>query len=465
MSASGKATTLLDLGARGLDGAISGNLGCAEMVHLLRRSSTATRICAALVLVLALAAGGAALKESNSAHASSTARASGTGQASATTAAGCPSTVLSTLSSVLQRVYREGVSSERTASAEAMVEGSPALRAAVEVGNAKAARAAAKALTATGHLTNLEVTRNGHTLVSVGGPALAPLHGTLKNAAGAKIADYVLSVWADSGFAAEGSGVAEGLVDLRTAGGHSIAGSAELPDGALAAEGTITRHEADYQYTSFKAQSYPSGKPLSVYLLKPLTAVQGLCGASAEDTAVNTLSSVANLIYEGEAGSRTGVQVARVQHDRALQLAVAQHDASATRAAIISLLNHHIVRLRVSDTKGLLSDVGGPYVLAPVTAPLRANGHRIGSFVLSIQDDEGYLRLTRRLAGLDVLMYMNGKGGQRLVKNSLGPYPGNVPASGDFTYHGHSFRVITVHAKAFPSGPLTIRVLIPIPYS
>ncbi len=104
-------------------------------------------------------------------------------------------------------------------------------------------------------------------------------------------------------------------------------------------------------------------------------------------------------------------------------------------------------------------------MLAPVTAPLRANGHRIGSFVLSIQDDEGYLRLTRRLAGLDVLMYMNGKGGQRLVKNSLGPTPAIVPASGPYTYHGQSFRVITVHAKAFPTGPLTIRVLIPIPYS
>jgi hypothetical protein len=429
------------------------------MVHLLRKTSTVTRICAALVLLLALTAGGAALRGNSSARASSP------GPSSGATPAGCPDTVLSTLSSVLQRVYREGVSSERTASAEAMVEGSPALRAAVEAGDARAARAAAKALTATGHLTNLEVMRNGHTLVSIGGPALAPLHGILKNSAGGKLADYVLSVWAESGFASEGSGLAEGLVDLRTADGHSIGGSANLPDGVLATAGTLTHRTADYQYTSFKAQSYPSGNPLSVYLLKPLAAVQGLCGTNAEDTVVNTLTRVANLIYEGEAGSRTHVQVERVQHDRALQLAVAQHDASATRAAIISLLNHHIVRLRVSDTKGLLSDVGGPYVLAPVTAPLHAKGHRIGSFVLSIQDDEGYLRLTRRLAGLDVLMYMNGKGGQRLVKNSLGPNPGNVPTAGAFTYHGHDFRVITVHASAFPSGPLTIRVLIPIPYS
>jgi hypothetical protein len=89
--------------------------------------------------------------------------------------------------------------------------------------------------------------------------------------------------------------------------------------------------------------------------------------------------------------------------------------------------------------------------------------------VLSIQDDEGYLRLTRRLAGLDVLMYMSlGSGAPQLVKDSLGRMPGpalaDVPASGAYRYQGHNFRVFTVHAAAFPSGPLTIRVLVPIPY-
>jgi hypothetical protein len=91
-------------------------------------------------------------------------------------------------------------------------------------------------------------------------------------------------------------------------------------------------------------------------------------------------------------------------------------------------------------------------------------GRTIGSFVLSIQDDEGYLRLTKRLGGLRVLMYMNAAHPQ-LVKNSLGPSPGTVPASGSYEYRGRSFRVVTVNARAFPSGPLTIRVLIPVPYS
>jgi hypothetical protein len=92
---------------------------------------------------------------------------------------------------------------------------------------------------------------------------------------------------------------------------------------------------------------------------------------------------------------------------------------------------------------------------------LHSGGQEIGTFLLSIQDDEGYLRLMRRLAGIYVLMYM----GNTLVKNSLGPSPGSVPARGSYTYRGRHFRVFTLEESAFPSGPLHIRVLVPIPYS
>jgi hypothetical protein len=194
-----------------------------------------------------------------------------------------------------------------------------------------------------------------------------------------------------------------------------------------------------------------------------------LCGATQEDTVVNTLSRIAHLIYTAEGGPRTVAQVRRVQQDQLLLRAVAARDAPAAKAAIEALLTEHIVRLRVFAGAGLLSDVGGPFVLAPVGAPLKLDGRTIGRLVLSIQDDEGYLRLTKRLAGLRVLMYMAparaGGGRAQLVKNSLGPSPGSVPASGSYQYRGQRFRVFTVNARAFPSGPLTIRVLVPLPYS
>jgi len=186
-----------------------------------------------------------------------------------------------------------------------------------------------------------------------------------------------------------------------------------------------------------------------------------LCGASDEDTTVNTISHVAHLIYEGEGGRRTLEQIHRVQRNRPLLSAVARRDAAATRRAVEALLHQHIVRLRVSAGGRLLSDVGGPLVLAPVHAPLRLGGRRIGSFVLSIQDDEGYKRLAARLVGLDVVMYM----GSRLVKSTLGPSPGAIPTSGKLRLRGRTYRLFTFKAEAFPSGPLRITVLIPIPYS
>ncbi len=378
------------------------------------------------------------------------------------TAGSCPATVLEVLHSVLQRVYHEGLSSERTAAARNLIAASRPLRAAVEAGNEKAARAAAEELLATGHMTDLRVVRNGRTLVNLGGGALAPLSGTLHGAAGTPIAGYLFSVWSDEGFIAEAKGMAGGPIALRRH-NRSVPGSFALAPGALPATGELTAGGVAYEFTSLPAEGYPSGA-LRVYALKPLSSITPLCGASAEDTTVNTLRQLASLIYAGEAGSRTLPQVHRVQSYQPLLEAVARHNPAATEQAVKALLHEHLVRLRVSAGGQLLSDVGGPYVLAPVQAQLRLGGHTIGSLVLSIQDDEGYLRLAHRLAGLDVLMSMDLNGSRQVVKNSLGPAPGPVPDSGSFTYHGRRYRVFGLNAAAFPSGALKIQVLVPIPY-
>lgn len=375
----------------------------------------------------------------------------------------CPATVLDTLGRVLNRIYRQGVFSERTASARHMIEASLPLRRALETNSPSAARAAARELIATGHMTNLRVSSAGHTLVELGGAALTPLRGTIVDAQGKTLGSYLTSVWSDTGFIAEGNGVAEGLVALRS-GTIQIAGSLALPSGPLDSEGTVTIKDVPYQYASFSGEAYPSGK-ISVVLLRSVSSTSALCGSSGLETTANTLGRLARLIYAAEGGRRTLAQIQRVQRDQPLLQAVARRDPVATRTVVETLLHHHLVRLRVLAPDGtLLVDDGGPFVLAPVTAPLRLGGREIGNIVLSIQDDEGYKRLVGRLVGLKVLMYMGDAEHRKLVKNSLGPDPGNVPSSGDYSYRGSDFRVFTVHAKAFPSGPLTIRVLIPIPY-
>ncbi|HEX4465967.1 MAG TPA: hypothetical protein VH025_02165 [Solirubrobacteraceae bacterium] len=378
----------------------------------------------------------------------------------------CPQTVLDVLGRIVLRVYREGVFSERTASAKALIGQNVALREAVEHEDPAAAKTAAEALIATGHMTNLRVvTETGRTLVDIGGPALTPLNGTVENADGEPIAKYLTSVWSDVGFIAENNGLAQGQVSLRYQ-EKTIASSFPLPDGPLPNEGKITIKGIEYQYTSFPAARYPSGA-MRVYLLRSIGGVQKLCGSSSAATVINTLSRIATLIYEAEGGPRTLPQIERVQHNQPLLAAVAAKDRTATRKAIFGLLNHHIVRMRVSIGGKLFEDVGGPYVLQPVSAELTSGGRKIGSFTISIQDDEGYLRLTHRLADLSVLMYMHAvkPPTQRLVKNSLAKTnPGEVPTSGPYTYEGKHFQVFTINARAFPQGPLTIKVLIPIPY-
>jgi hypothetical protein len=370
----------------------------------------------------------------------------------------CPAAAMATLGKVLERVYNEGVSSEATDSARHLITSSATLRTALESGDQAGARAAAARLIASGHMTNVTIYRGGQKLADAGAPAMTPIGGPLKNSRGAPIGSYLASVFSAQTFEDEAKGITRGLVSVRS-GSRLLAGSNVPVDGPGTA-GTTTWGGVRYQYISLPAAAYPSGS-LRVYVFRPVASLQSLCRPDREGTVVQTLKRVADQIYEGESGPRALLQVTRVQRDPTLLAAVARKDPAATRREVAALLHEHVVRLRVSAADGtLLDDLGGPYVLAPVYAPLHLNGQRIGEIELSVQDDEGYRRLTKRLAGLDVVMMMNGN----VIKNDLGPLSGPIPASGAYSYHGRRFKVFTVNAKAFPSGPLTVRVLVPQPY-
>jgi len=50
------------------------------------------------------------------------------------------------------------------------------------------------------------------------------------------------------------------------------------------------------------------------------------------------------------------------------------------------------------------------------------------------------------------------------ARTGVRPVAAPIPPSGPYTYTGHRYTVFTVPAEAFPSGPLTIRALVPDPY-
>jgi hypothetical protein len=400
------------------------------------------------------------------------------GASAAAAASSCTTQVLGALADIAKRIYHEGVASERTGSAISYVENSSRLRKAIERNDPRAARAATRALLATGHLTDLRVVRGPaagaaagakHMLVNVTSPtAVAPLHGRILGASGQPIATFTTSVWADQSLIDEIEGLTQSHTVLRE-GGRTVAGSLKLPSAeSRAPQGTVTVGGVKYVYTSFPASSYPEGRPLRIYLVRSMASIRPLCAASPTATLVNTLKRVAQIIYFGEGGPRALVQVHRAQRNRALLRAVAAHNPQATTHAIDNLLTQHIVRIRVTVHGHLLADVGGPHVIAPVSAPLRLHGRRIGRMTLSIQDDEGYKRLAQRLAGLEVLMYMKAPGSgapEQLVKSTFSPPPSAVPARGRYEYEGHAFQTFTLHARAFPSGPLRVVLLIPTPYT
>jgi hypothetical protein len=133
----------------------------------------------------------------------------------------------------------------------------------------------------------------------------------------------------------------------------------------------------------------------------------------------------------------------------------------AARSLVFS--HTHVVRLRVSSATGVLADVGGPFVLAPVGGSLRARGRVLGHYLFSVQDDSGYAKIEQRFVGAPVLMRMQGH--HLPVESTLPASAGSLPASGRASYRGASYQVFTFDARAFPAGALSISLLIAAPVS
>lgn len=374
---------------------------------------------------------------------------------------GCAATVLDTLGRVAQNIYHEAVASNRTSTALRFIAQSARLRAAVLHGDARASRAAVRALLATGHITALRVSAGGRVLASLGTRrSLAPLNGALHDAGGRTIGSFTATVQNDVGYIEASEGLIDADVTLRGT-GHRLAGTRIAASTHLPTRGTIELKGKRYAVVSFPAQVFPAGAA-RVYVLRSEQGLGGLCGGSEADTMVNTISTVGLHIYHQEIRGRgVTLQSRRVEHSGALLRAVAARDPRLTRRAVEGLLNQHIVRLRVSAGGRLLADVGGPFVLAPIRGRLRLHGRAIGSFVLSIQDDMGYRLLAQRLAKVAVEMSVGG----RVVMSTLQPPPAQVPARGMLSTAGHVYRTFSFDARAFPSGTLHISLLIPIPYT
>ena len=190
----------------------------------------------------------------------------------------------------------------------------------------------------------------------------------------------------------------------------------------------------------------------------------GPCGTATPEVVARTIGLAAERIYEGEVSStESHKDESQVEHYAPLLTAVASGNRAAITAAVTSLVysGTHIVRLRVTQGATVLSDVGGPYILAPIGGTLRYRGRAIAKYLLSVQDDLGYVKLYHRFVGDRVVVY---RGALAVpLEGALQPAPRAIPDLGEVHYQHSRYEAFSFRGASFPSGPLRISILLQVP--
>jgi hypothetical protein len=98
-----------------------------------------------------------------------------------------------------------------------------------------------------------------------------------------------------------------------------------------------------------------------------------------------------------------------------------------------------------------------------VAGNLRFHGRAVGHYLLSVQDDLGYVKLETRYIGVPLVLHL---GSHRVpLEGTLAPGPRTIPDHGPVRYHGASYESFSFKAQAFPRGALRISLLVPLPHS
>ena len=193
-------------------------------------------------------------------------------------------------------------------------------------------------------------------------------------------------------------------------------------------------------------------------------AAEAPCGAAAAHTAARTVVLAAEAIYRLE---RNSVEVRadrrEVEGYGPLLSALAAGDRAGIARAVTQLVysHTHIVRLRITRAGAVLDDLGGAYSIAPVSGLLRLHGRVLGGYVLSVQDDVGYVKLETRYIGEPLLLRVGSAAVpvEGVVRSGSPP----IPDEGPVTYRGARDQAVSFDAEGFPASTLKVTLLVPDP--
>jgi hypothetical protein len=185
------------------------------------------------------------------------------------------------------------------------------------------------------------------------------------------------------------------------------------------------------------------------------------CGAQSATTLAAVEQTVARRIYAEETrGAETRRDSARVRSFAPLLEALQGGEPAAVQAAVHELVykpHWHIVRLRVVREGRVLADVGGPDVTAPVSGTLRTHGRTLGRYLMSVQDDLGYVKLVTRFTAAPIDLYRDGS----LVMGTLAQVSRPTAAGSVVHAGGRAYTVDELALKAFPAGSLEAALFVP----
>lgn len=348
--------------------------------------------------------------------------------------AACTAAAQGELVAVARRIYAQAASGRNTAAATRRITRSRALAAAVGAGDAAATRAALAPLLKH-QITRIEIDGARGVLARYGTTAAyGPVSGTIRRG-GRPVGRYVLAVSRLRDFGK--------LISELTGASASFRARAPATAGA-----------------SLPATTFPDGRATIVLSLPHVPAA--VCAPTPADVRAATAGLVARRLLDAEqrgAGAQRAIRHA--EKDPAFRAAVVAGDPAAIRAAIIGFFqdkHFHIVRGRVWSGTRLIEDVGGPHVLSPAIGTITtASGKVAGRFMLSIQDDAGYIKLLHRFTGADVTL--STAAGVVPGSNVMGGPP-FAPGLRAVRYHRRPWRAFGLLGTAFPSGPLRVSLLI-----
>lgn len=378
-----------------------------------------------------------------------------------TGAAACRSATVAAVGEIAHRIYDEAHTGPNAVGYARLLARTKPLIDAVARNDAAATQAAVTRLLSF-QIIHIRITgANGAVLADLGKPdGLAPVSGQLQDAHGNVIGGYLMSVQDARAFVMVLSRLTDADVVLRS-GARQLLGTLTPGPATIPSSGAVSYGGRRYQALSFGGQAFPAD-PLRISVLIPFSAARH-CPSPPAAARAQTLGGADQRIYEEEVSSgNVTLTIDRLRRSAQFVAAIARGDRAAVLRSIkgfFRLHQFHVVRVRVMRGSKLLADLGGPFVLGPARGVVRdRRGRTIGSFLVAVQDDSGYLKLAQRFTGAGVVL---SSGGSIVMSTPGTPPAAALPDRGLFQIGGHSYRVYSFTGQAFPSGPLRISLLFP----